>query len=76
MELVFDREMNRKERLDFVRRYAAWVREVPNSTWSRHQADLIDAFMQNAENYVLSRSQYLAMKSLPKIAAWCIPPDD
>jgi hypothetical protein len=76
MELVFDREMNRKERLDFVRRYAAWVRAVPNSTWSRQQADLIDAFMQNAENFALSRSEYLAMKSLPKIAARCNPPDD
>lgn len=76
MELVFDREMNRKERLDFVRRYAAWVREVPNSTWSRQQADLIDAFMQNAENYALSRSQYLAIKSLPKIITRCNPLDD
>jgi hypothetical protein len=62
MESAFDRDMNRKERMDFVRWYAAWVKEVPNSTWSAMQADIIDSFLANAENFALSRKQYLAMK--------------
>ena len=61
MELRFDREKNRQERLTFVRRYAQWVRRVPNEVWSREQADLIDAFFENSRNYALSRSQYLRM---------------
>ena len=61
MELRFDREKNRQERLAFVRRYALWVRETPNEIWSREQADLIDAFFENAENFPLSRSEYLRM---------------
>ena len=61
MELAFDKEKNRQERLSFVRRYAAWVKQVPNDVWSRQQADLIDSFLENAHNYALSRSQYLRM---------------
>ena len=61
MELGFDREKNRQERLAFVREYALWVRRVPNEVWSREQADLIDAFFENAENFALSRSEYLRM---------------
>ncbi|MDK2915684.1 hypothetical protein [Methanoculleus sp. DTU007] len=61
MELKFDREKNRQERLNFVRRHALWVRGVPNEVWSREQADLIDAFFENAKNFALSRSDYLQM---------------
>ncbi|WP_067077959.1 hypothetical protein [Methanoculleus horonobensis] len=61
MELGFDREKNRQERPVFVRRHALRVREVPNEVWSREQADLIDAFFQNAGNFALSRSDYLRM---------------
>jgi hypothetical protein len=59
MELGFDREKNRQERLAFVRRHALWVRRVPNEVWSREQADLIDAFLANAGSYALSRARYL-----------------
>lgn len=62
MELMFDREQNRRERLSFVRTYAAWVRCVPNEVWSSHQAALIDSFLDNAKNYALSRSQYLELR--------------
>ena len=31
MELLFDREANEKERLAFVRSYAAWVKRTPNA---------------------------------------------
>lgn len=61
MELRFGREKNRQERLGFVRRHALRVREVPNEVWSREQADLIDAFFENAQNVALSRSEYLRM---------------
>ena len=59
MELAHNREKNRLERLEFIRSYAAWVRRVPNREWSRQQAELIDAFMENAGNYALNREQYL-----------------
>ena len=53
MELGFDREKNRQERLAFVRRHALWVRRVPNEVWSREQAYLIDAFLANAGSYAV-----------------------
>jgi hypothetical protein len=71
MELRFDREKNRQERLAFVRRHALWVREVPNEVWSREQADLIDAFFENAQNFALSRSDYLQMH---RVARHCSKP--
>ena len=66
MELGFDREKNRQERLAFVRRHALWVRRVPNEVWSREQADLIDAFLANAGSYALSRARYLRYQALAK----------
>lgn len=59
MELSFNREQNRKERLDFIRMYAAWVRRTPNAEWSRQQGALINSFFKNAENMPLSRDAYL-----------------
>ena len=61
MELKFDREENQQERLRFVRRHALRVKEVSNEVWSREQADLIDAFFENAQNFALSPSDYLRM---------------
>jgi hypothetical protein len=59
MELAFDKEANRKERLAFVRTYAAWVKRTPNAEWSRQQAELIDSFFENAQNMPLSSREYL-----------------
>jgi hypothetical protein len=59
MELLFDREANAKERLAFVRTYAAWVKRTPNAEWSRQQAVLIDSFFDNARNMPLSPRDYL-----------------
>jgi|GEM_PF-754535 len=61
VELGFDREKNRQERLDFVRKHALRVRRVPNGVWSGEQADLIDAFLANAGSYALSCARYLEM---------------
>jgi hypothetical protein len=66
MELAADREKNRKERLEFIRLYAAWVRRVSNREWSSQQAELINAFMENAGNYALTREQYLHIANLQK----------
>jgi hypothetical protein len=59
MELLFDREAHAKERLAFVRTYAAWVKRTPNAEWSRQQAVLIDSFFNNARNMPLSSRDYL-----------------
>jgi len=62
MELVFDREANRRERLWFVRYYTDWVRKVPNRVWSREQAKFIDSLILNSRNFYLSPEEYLKMK--------------
>jgi hypothetical protein len=59
MELSFDKNARRKERLAFVRSYAAWVKKTPNAEWSARQAGLIDSLVENARNMPLSRSEYL-----------------
>lgn len=66
MELAIDRENNRLERMEFIRSYAARVLRVPNREWSSQQAELIDAFMENAGNYALTREQYLRIMSMRK----------
>lgn len=59
MELSFDRAARRKERLAFVRSYAAWVKRTPNAEWSREQTVLIDSLMENARKIPLPPAVYL-----------------
>jgi hypothetical protein len=59
LEFSFDREAHRRERLAFIREYAAWVKRSPNAEWSRKQGELIDSFMENARNMPLSSKVYL-----------------
>jgi len=59
MELKFDRKKNFEERLWFVHHYADWVKSVPNRVWSREHALFIDSLMLNAQNFTLSREEYL-----------------
>ncbi len=68
MELRFNREQNRMERLTFIRRYSKWVKSVPNEVWSRQQASLINSFLSSSKNFQLDRKEYLAMKSRSKAA--------
>jgi len=75
MELRFDREKNRQERLAFVRRYAEWVNEVPNEVWSSQQALIIESFLENARNYALTPSEYLRMHKTVR-AACCRSPHE
>ena len=59
MELAFDREAAKRERIAFVRTYAAWVKKTPNAEWSREQAVLIDSLVENARNKPLSPRIYI-----------------
>ena len=61
LELKFDKERNREERLKFIRFYAEWVRKVPNEVWSKQQAELINSFVKNARNFKMSKEEYLRM---------------
>jgi hypothetical protein len=61
MELSFDRKKNLEERIKFVHDYSAWVKKVPNDVWSKQQAALIDSFMENSKNFMMSREKYLEM---------------
>jgi predicted ester cyclase len=61
MELDFDKKKNLDESLKFIHFYAAWVKKVPNRVWSKQQAEVIDSLMLNAQNFQLSREEYLQM---------------
>ena len=41
-ELAAEKERNRKQRLEFVRQYAEWLKKTPNKVWSRQQNKLLD----------------------------------
>ena len=56
MELHFDRKQNLQERLWFVHQYAQWVKQMPNQVWSKQQAQLVNSFYKNAQNFSLSKS--------------------
>jgi uncharacterized protein YbcC (UPF0753/DUF2309 family) len=57
------KERRLRERLEFVRFYARWVKSVPNEVWSRQQALLIDSFLESAKNFALSPEAYLRLVS-------------
>ena len=66
MELKFDREQNRNERLTFIRRYSEWVKPVPNEVWSKQQATLLNSFLTSSKNFQLDREKYLLMENHSK----------
>jgi len=37
-ELEEDKKRNRKEHLDFIRRYVEWLKKTPNKKWSKIHA--------------------------------------
>ena len=37
-----EKERNFKERLEFLKKYAEWVKKTPNKEWSRQQKKIID----------------------------------
>ena len=68
MELKFNREQGRMERLAFIKRYSEWVKSVPNAVWSRQQASLINSFLTSSKGFQLGRREYLMMKDRSKTA--------
>jgi len=36
------KKRNFEERLEFIRKYAEWMKKTPNKVWSKQQKDLID----------------------------------
>lgn len=40
-EIEDQKRQNFKERLEFVKWYAEWVRRTPNKVWSKQQKDVI-----------------------------------
>lgn len=41
-ELEKEMELNKKQRLEFVRQYAQWIKKTPDRKWSRQQNILLN----------------------------------
>lgn len=58
--LLFDREANGKERLAFVRSYAAWVKRTPKSeSGAGSRQNSLTVYYENAKNMPISATVYL-----------------
>lgn len=57
-----------KERIDFIKLYVEWLKKTPNEVWSAQQAEFINALLENAKNFPLSKKGYLRMKERAKRA--------
>ena len=57
-----------KERIDFIKLYVEWLKKTPNEVWSAQQAEFINALLENAKNFPLSKKEYLRMKGRVKRA--------
>ncbi|USH00858.1 hypothetical protein K1720_03140 [Thermococcus argininiproducens] len=55
-----------KERIKFIKRYVEWLKKTPNGVWSAQQAEFINALLENAKNFPLSKKEYLKMKEKAK----------
>lgn len=50
-------ENNKKQRMEFVEKWATFVRDSNDEKWSRMQAELIDSQIENAQNIKLTKEQ-------------------
>ena len=41
-ELEKQKKENFKERLEFIKKYAEWIKKTPNKIWSKHQKEFLD----------------------------------
>jgi len=41
-ELEKQKRENFKERLEFIKKYAEWVKKTPNKIWSKRQKEFLD----------------------------------
>ncbi len=42
MELEKEKKRNRKQRMEFVKMYAEWLKKTPNKVWSSQQNKLLN----------------------------------
>ena len=52
----------KKARMNFVEYWAEFVKNNPDKVWSKQQNLLIDSQIKNAQNFKISRKDYLEMK--------------
>lgn len=55
-----------KSRMDFVEKWANFVKDNPDREWSKLQAELIDSQLENAEHVNLSREQVDYIKNISR----------
>ncbi|MBS3150949.1 hypothetical protein J4443_01040 [Candidatus Woesearchaeota archaeon] len=53
---------NKKGRMSFVEYWADFVKNNPDRVWSRQQKLLINSQIKNAQNFRLSKKDYLELK--------------
>ncbi len=61
MGLTEDLELNRKQRMEFVKFWANYVKTHPDRDWSRQQAVLIDSQIQGSRQ-LMTKELFLKMK--------------
>ena len=49
-ELRKFKEQNFKERLEFIKQYAEWVKKTPNKVWSSQQKELFEKTAKKAKS--------------------------
>jgi hypothetical protein len=60
--MIFDRKANARERMEFVRFWAEYVRTHPDKDWSSQQKVLIDSLIQSSRSWKWTPEDYLKMK--------------
>ena len=56
-------ELNRGERLKFISLWADYVKTHRDIEWSLQQNSLVNPMFKNAQNYPLTKNQYLEIKA-------------
>lgn len=59
-------ENNRKQRMEFVEKWANFIKNNDDEKWSKMQAELIDSQIENAQNMKLTRKQVDYIKNRSK----------
>lgn len=62
MDKLKPKNTNEKERLNFVRYWAGYVKMNKDEEWGKQHNKFINALQKNAKNYALTAKQYLGLK--------------
>ncbi|MFA4886822.1 MAG: hypothetical protein WC595_01285 [Candidatus Nanoarchaeia archaeon] len=57
-----EREINSRERMKYVEKWAEFVKNNPDEVWSKMQKELIDSQIENAERVKLTKEQVRYIK--------------